>query len=74
MDPKENVVAIGPKKGACYICGGDLLAKPSLQVQVSVPFVKMKRVVGRCCTSCANEFRELISLRICQAERGEFQA
>jgi hypothetical protein len=73
IDPKENVSTVGPKKGACYVCGVDLEKKPSLQVQVSVPLVKIRRVVGRSCVGCAEEFRALLDLRISQAKNGEFQ-
>jgi hypothetical protein len=73
IDPKENILAVGPKKGTCYICSNDLERRPSLQVQVSVPLVKFKRTVGRCCTTCAEEFRALLDLRISQAKSGEYQ-
>ena len=73
IDPKENVVTIGPKKGACYVCSADLERQPSIQVHVTVPFVKVRRVVGRSCIECALEFRALLDLRISQAKSGEFQ-
>jgi hypothetical protein len=73
IDPRDNVVAIGPKKGACYVCSADLEGQPSIQVHVTVPLVKVKRVVGRSCVDCALEFRALLDLRISQAKSGEFQ-
>ena len=73
LDPKENVVTIGPKKGTCYVCSADLEKQPSIQVHVTVPLVKVKRVVGRACIDCAHEFRGLLDHRISQAKSGEFQ-
>mgnify|MGYP001603500594 CR=1 FL=1 len=74
IDPKEYLVVIGPKKGACYVCGKDLERTPSLQVQVNVPLTKFKKVAGRACTTCSSEFRALLDLRIQQAAAGEYQA
>jgi hypothetical protein len=74
VDPKEYVAVVGPKKGACYICGKDLGSLPSLQVQVNVPLVKLKKVVGRACLSCSKEIRAMVDLRIAEAERGEFES
>ena len=73
VDPKEYLAVVGPKKGACYVCGKDLEPVPSLQVQVNVPLTKFKKIAGRACLTCSKEFRALIDLRIAQAERGEFQ-
>lgn len=74
IDPKEYLVVVGPKKGACYVCGKDLEKSPSLQVQVNVPLTKFKKVAGRACATCATEFRALLDLRIQQAMKGEYQA
>ena len=74
VDPKDYIVVIGPKKGACYVCGKDLDVLPSLQVQVNVPLTKFKKVAGRACVTCATEFRALVDLRITQAKSGEYQA
>lgn len=74
LDPKEHVIVVAPKKGACYVCGTALDAVASLQVQVNVPLVKMKKVVGRACISCSSEFRAFLDLRIAQAYKGEYQA
>jgi hypothetical protein len=73
LDPKEHVIVVAPKKGACYVCGAALDTLASLQVQVNVPLVKMKKVVGRACLSCSSEFRTFLDLRIAQAKRGEYQ-
>lgn len=74
VDPKDYLASVGPKSGACYVCGKDLKLVPSLQVQVNVPLTKFKKVAGRACTTCAKEFKSLLDLRIAQAEKGEFQA
>lgn len=74
VDPKDYLVVVGPRKGACYVCGKDLEAQPSLQVQANVPLTKFKKVVGRACVTCATEFVGLLSQRIEQAKNGEYQA
>mgnify|MGYP001591240672 CR=1 FL=1 len=74
VDPKEYLVVVGPRKGACYVCGKDLEKSPSLQVQVNVPLTKFKKVAGRACLPCTKEFRTLLDARIDQAEHGEYQA
>lgn len=74
VDPQEYLVVVGPKKGDCYVCGKSLVTLASLQVQVNVPLTKFKKVVGRACSSCAEEFRDLLDLRIRQALDGEYQA
>lgn len=74
VDPKEYLVVVGPKKGACYVCGKDLEKTPSLQVQVNVPLTKFKKVAGRACLTCCADFRSLIDLRILQANGGQYQA
>ncbi len=74
VDPKEYLVVVGPKKGACYVCGKDLEKLPSLQVQVNVPLTKFKKVAGRACETCSADFRALLDLRIQQAAKGEYQA
>lgn len=73
VDPKDYLSAVGPKKGTCYVCGGDLLKLPSIQVQVNVPLTKFKKVAGRACVPCTEEFRTLLDLRIRQASTGEYQ-
>lgn len=74
IDPKEYVIVVGPKKGACYICGKDLEKSASLQVQANVPLTKFKKVVGRACPTCATEIRELLDLRIAAALKGVYDA
>lgn len=74
VDPKEYLIVVGPKKGNCYVCGKDLEKISSLQVQVNVPLTKFKKVAGRACTTCSQEFRGLLDERIQQALRGEFHA
>ena len=74
LDPKDNLSIVPPKKGNCYMCGAELEKQASLQVQMPVPLVKMKKVLGRGCVPCATELKELLDLMIAKAKRGEYQA
>jgi len=74
LDPKEHVVAVGPKKGECYVCDRSLDREPSLQLQKQVPIIKKMASLGRVCLGCAERFGGLVVERIGQARKGEFQA
>ena len=74
MDPKENVVSVGPKKGECYVCNADLASKPSIQIQKQIPIVRKMAAMGRVCLNCAVDLKHLVETRISQAHKGEYQA
>ena len=74
VDPKENVVSVGPKKGECYICNASLEKVPSIQIQKQIPIIRKMQSLGRVCLDCAEEFQDLVATRIAQAKRGEYQS
>lgn len=74
LDPKDHVVAIGPKKGECYICNASLEKAPSIQIQKQIPIIKKMQSLGRACLPCAEKFAKLVVDRMLQASSGEYQA
>lgn len=74
MTLTDHVVAVGPKKGECYICDKPLDKEPSLQVQKQIPIIKKMQSFGRVCLKCAEDVGALIALRVVQAKKGEYQA
>jgi len=74
VNANENVVAVGPKKGECYICNANLEKAPSIQIQKQIPIIKKMGALGRACLSCAKGLLDLVASRIEQAKKGEFQA
>ena len=74
LDPKDHVVAVGPKKGECYLCGTNLEKAASIQLQKQIPIIKKMTALGRACVDCTGKLMELIGARVEQAKKGEYQA
>ena len=74
VDPKDHVVAVGPKKGECYLCGTDLEKVASIQIQKQIPIIKKMQSFGRACLTCADKLMNLVQARIVQAINKEYQA
>lgn len=74
LDPKEHVVAVGPKKGECYLCGTSLEKAASIQIQKQIPIIKKMQALARACLDCTGKLAEFLQAKVDQARKGEYQA